>query len=631
MKEKLLALFVKIFLGVFVLVVAGGLWYYTLGRKPKLLVSTAISGKGAAPSAHQLGAGEVLLVVENKATLFDTSAGKEKWVVNLAPAAAPTPPPATAPAPTPALGVENKKDDPMLQILQARVARTSVKLEQWAAQLEAKRKTRDTALKKESFQQEEAKYKAERAELDDAIRTLGSSAAMARLAGEGGPLPFENRFGANEAREAFRDGTAIWLLEGRSARLLDHANGRLTKELPLPGSFKRASRGPDCIYAVTIGDGGAEQVTRLNRAGDPPAFIEVAASADGGGGRSPSVESHRAVFSAHGSELMQLDVQLVEQKITEKQALKQGSVADWEEADKKTSGGWSKDAAVIAQAMANDAAREATGGKELIDESTYEVTLRRPFSSSVSPVIPFQVQGRPEVFSTASFDLIAAGRTLIAFDHANKKLWEAALAFPVATHSWWDEFGSDPAGSTRQPCLEDEQRLYFFDQATLTAFDRQTGKTRWRLPSVGIRRILLDRGDGFVSAPALYVVTANGSAETLQYSQQATAPTIPLIFKLEPATGKILWKVDKYEECFVAGGGVYATLQARNPNDLVDSVFQGGKGVPVRFKLFKLSARDGQAQWEWFQPRRPLRIEADRRKVTLLFRDELQVLTSLAF
>ena len=63
----------------------------------------------------------------------------------------------------------------------------------------------------------------------------------------------------------------------------------------------------------------------------------------------------------------------------------------------------------------------------------------------------------------------------------------------------------------------------------------------------------------------------------------------------------------------------------------MDGVFQGGnKGPAGRFKLYKLSARSGDAQWEWFQPRRPLRIEPDKKKVSILFNDELQVVTSIA-
>ena len=56
-----------------------------------------------------------------------------------------------------------------------------------------------------------------------------------------------------------------------------------------------------------------------------------------------------------------------------------------------------------------------------VDESTYELVLRRPFGSQLSETPPLRVQGPPALFSTASFDLIIAGRALIVFDHKNKK------------------------------------------------------------------------------------------------------------------------------------------------------------------------------------------------------------------
>ena len=79
MKEKLFGILLKAFLIVFALLVGAGIWYYTLGRKPKLAVSTKITAKAGAPTSHLIAPGEVLLLVGGKATLYDTAAGKEKW------------------------------------------------------------------------------------------------------------------------------------------------------------------------------------------------------------------------------------------------------------------------------------------------------------------------------------------------------------------------------------------------------------------------------------------------------------------------------------------------------------------------------------------------------------------------
>jgi hypothetical protein len=85
MPSKLSSILVKLGLLLIVAVIGGGFWYYTLGRKPKLVLSTPISDKKVTPATHLIGPGEVLLLSAGKATLFDTAAGKEKWSSNLEP------------------------------------------------------------------------------------------------------------------------------------------------------------------------------------------------------------------------------------------------------------------------------------------------------------------------------------------------------------------------------------------------------------------------------------------------------------------------------------------------------------------------------------------------------------------
>src|SRR5213079_883268 len=139
MKEKLLGALLKGFLILFALLVGVGFWYYTLGRKPKLTVSTKITAKAGWPSSHLIAPGEVLLLVGGKATLYDMAAGKEKWSTDSAsgksaPSVRATIAPAPPSAKTTAPG--GKLPDKMLQ---ARLHRHMAKLQTWAAQLNAKR------------------------------------------------------------------------------------------------------------------------------------------------------------------------------------------------------------------------------------------------------------------------------------------------------------------------------------------------------------------------------------------------------------------------------------------------------------------------------------------------------------
>ncbi|MFL6529397.1 MAG: PQQ-binding-like beta-propeller repeat protein [Chthoniobacterales bacterium] len=642
MKEKLFEILLKVGVVVFVLFVGTAVWYYTLGRKPKLVLSTSIADKKSTPAAHLLGPGEMILLAGGKATLYDTAAGKEKWSTNLE-AARPTPAP--TPKATPAAAVEptlvsNTQHDPAVQLLQTRLDRQTAKVQKWAAELNAKRNKLDTPLKLAAFKEEEAKYQAAVVEARDAaeaLRRSGSAAggaSTAMLPSRFAPEQEDNYFESARA-EVFTEGTTVCVLQARSLRLLDRGNGRLTKEVPLPGGYSKILHGPGCLYVLGSGGPAGMQVTRIDLREGAAKMVSLAGATSRShfaSSRDPDagIETQRTAFDADGSELAQMDVRLKERNVTGRQTVKGDSASDWEEADKKTTGGSGADAAVFAQALANDAAREVNGGKEYVDESTYEIVLRRPFNEATAPGTPITVQGRPEIFSSASYDLVAAGRKLIAFDHANKKLWESTLGYPIGGSGYVAEIGDKGAGTMTQPCLEDDKRLYLFDSGFLTAFDRGTGATLWRLPSVGIHKIQLDHGGSVDRGEVIYVTSANESAETLKYSRQATGGGPPLILKVDATTGKLLWKAEKFDQCFVSGGSVYATLETRNGQDLVNSVFQGSKAITSRFKLYKLSARDGKPQWEWFQTRQPLFIAADGRKVSLLFGDELQVLSSIA-
>src|SRR5437868_12211281 len=131
MKEKLLGALLKGFLILFALLVGVGLWYYTLGRKPKLTVSIKITAKAGWPTSHMIAPGEVLLLVGGKATLYDMAAGKEKWSADasltksapsLAVRATIAPAPVVAKTTAPAEKVSD-------QMLQARVQRHMAKLQ----------------------------------------------------------------------------------------------------------------------------------------------------------------------------------------------------------------------------------------------------------------------------------------------------------------------------------------------------------------------------------------------------------------------------------------------------------------------------------------------------------------------
>src|SRR4051812_20091514 len=117
MKGKLFTIALTGFGIVFNMLIGLSLWYYTVGRKPKLLVSTRITEKTGVPSSHATAPGEMLLISGTKATLYDITAGKEKWKSDLStPAPSATPAAPAAASTLPSQAVLKGMNDPMHQI-----------------------------------------------------------------------------------------------------------------------------------------------------------------------------------------------------------------------------------------------------------------------------------------------------------------------------------------------------------------------------------------------------------------------------------------------------------------------------------------------------------------------------------
>src|SRR5208282_5807138 len=90
----------------------------------------------------------------------------------------------------------------------------------------------------------------------------------------------------------------------------------------------------------------------------------------------------------------------------------------------------SSSAADVAEEVFNDIKRDQTGGVKGIDESRYEVLLRR-WTGATPVEWKGEVTGTPMFFSLDTVDLLVAGKQLTVFDKQNKKLFDARLAYPV--------------------------------------------------------------------------------------------------------------------------------------------------------------------------------------------------------
>jgi hypothetical protein len=677
MSERTILRLFRLFLVLVLLALGGGAWYYFMGRHPHVVLSRPIGQKDGAPVCARVAPGEMVMITGDTATLFDTTAGKEKWTVKLnggpaaaTPAAAAPPadprvvkltawrddltrrretlkpgsetlafneeaaryhaelaifrgqsrPPAkaakgatAAPSAQKSNGVDHEQE-----LREKRLARETERLRKKSekvAQLSAAAKT---AFQLETVRAQTAEYEAELAALTgerqraEKNKTAQSAPGQHTEPDEDEGDSYRGYFHERAQAQIVTVGHSIWVIRHKEAIGLQRASGQLVKRVALAGPAQHAWAGAAHLY-VLAGSGGASQIVSICAA-DGAAAMAVAGRyaperADYTG--TTQIEPRRAEFATSGDTLLQLDARLLEKKITERQAMKGSSTDDWEKADREGKGGWAADAALIAQAMENDAKRELTGGVERIDESSYDVAITRPFEKTPA-FWTGKVTGRPELFALATLNLLICGTEVTALDRDGKQLWQAKLAWGL------------PAVDTT-PCLESGGNVYLFDRAFLTALQRETGKVLWRLPSVGIQKLLAD-GSG-----SLYVCTQNAPAESARFTQEArSAGAQPCsILKVDGRTGKVLWNAPKYEDCFAAGGAVYAVREAKNPNDAVDAVFTH-KAPVTRFMVFKLSSGSGKPQWEYLQMRRPLQIEPEGRKIAMLFADEFQALSSLA-
>src|SRR6267142_3204881 len=227
---------------------------------------------------------------------------------------------------------------------------------------------------------------------------------------------------------------------------------------------------------------------------------------------------------------------MIEQKITQQRTLKEQtkSVLDGNiRADQS---------AQLANEIFNGIQEQRTGGVRFEDESRYVVTIRRRLASGTVPDWVGEVSGPPQLFPLKTVDVLAAGKTVIVLDKQNQRRWDTKLAYPLSaemTLGVADCTGEDSNGFT--PCIERGNTLFIFDQGVLAAFDIATGNARWRLPSVGVSALKFD-GEGM-----MYIVTTSAQQEQIKYRDQVdvTRKTVPVMMKVDPRNGKIIWTLNQ--------------------------------------------------------------------------------------
>ncbi len=95
-----------------------------------------------------------------------------------------------------------------------------------------------------------------------------------------------------------------------------------------------------------------------------------------------------------------------------------------------------------------------------------------------------------------------------------------------------------------------------------------TGNARWRLPSVGVVGLFFDNQDN------VYVNTTTGNPDDIKYSRQIdiSRKTEAVLFKLDPKTGKTLWRIKPGGYISYLSGKFIYTIQSYDPNPTDEDV-----------------------------------------------------------
>ena len=224
--------------------------------------------------------------------------------------------------------------------------------------------------------------------------------------------------------------------------------------------------------------------------------------------------------------------------------------------------------------------------------------------------------GMVEVRALPGITLVTAGRTVVALDKDLKKVWDKRLEGDPAL-SVRDVFTPDVGPRGLGPFVEHQGVLYILDNSAVNAVDLASGASKWRLQCEGPSGIVID------DAGDLYATVVVSVGEKADVGVQ----------KIEGATGKPLWKIDREGHASYASGKFLYTFDAYmgdqgdddDPN-FEKSIFYVGPFVRVR----RVDSGTGKILWNHVQERHPLDVRIDQNTFQLLFRKEVQLLKYIA-
>jgi hypothetical protein len=419
-------------------------------------------------------------------------------------------------------------------------------------------------------------------------------------------------------------GESVWVLFPDRLAQFDWASGKTGPTVVINDRLNRFETSNEALFIVTTDDLGRENLMRVDaRTGTvteeripvipaPKATKPVFR----GGETDVFLQPFRTELVNAKRNFVLMGVTLVETKVAQHRAMEQHTGKSVLDGDINAA-----NSAAVANEIINEWQRERTGGMRSEDESRYAITLKRLLGDAAADWTG-EVIGPPAFYALDNVDIVAAGKTIQVFDKANKRLWQSSLGFSMAQQS---AYNRDPYAEDFEviPAVERSDRLYFFDPGVLTCFELATGKVIWRLQAVGVSKVQFDE-EG-----TLYVTATSAGVDTLRHSQQVdvTRTIHPLILKVAPSNGKILWDVPRRAQaCRFTGKFIYAIEASKGEPAMLTR-----PAVPEHMRVYRLESDTGRILWEHYDKRMPLSWDCADKTIPILFRDELQVLSFLSF
>jgi hypothetical protein len=136
---------------------------------------------------------------------------------------------------------------------------------------------------------------------------------------------------------------------------------------------------------------------------------------------------------------------------------------------------------------------------------------------------------------------------------------------------------------------------------------------------------------------ALYVDSTSGSPDDIQYSDQIKFDKVaPVLLKIDPTSGKILWQVaQEGQTCFLSGPFLYTVSVQQGgiamANGLAEALNAPRPDSPVYLDIVRLDPANGKILWDFSREEFPSEYSFQQNRFLLRVGNDVQVWKFLTF